>query len=267
MKKILLSISIIALTFFGCKTPETIKPIIPRTVVTDVVEAQIIPEKEIELSGKIFVDGIPRLKKTVDVSGTITEFFYNERKHLARRHQEGNNPMIMDYLYFYDGGELVRKYDFVKNPNYILNNSFAVLITDPIFCEYDSQGRVTSSKSISSKNTYLYENDGLLVKEFSISYKETNPVNRLNSIKIYDENRNNLEIKQGDYIAKYTFDNKINPLSFSPRSKENNPISFESVGGWSGDVKETYQYKYNQYNLPIERKDSKGNILTYTYYE
>jgi hypothetical protein len=78
MKKILLSISIIALAFLGCETPETIKPVIPRTVVTDVVETQIIPEKEIELSGEIFVDGIPRLKKTVDVSGTITEFFYNE---------------------------------------------------------------------------------------------------------------------------------------------------------------------------------------------
>jgi hypothetical protein len=140
--------------------------------------------------------------------------------------------MIMDYLYFYDGGELVRKYDFVKNPNYILNNSFAVLITDPIFCEYDSQGRVTSSKSISSKNTYLYENDGLLVKEFSISYKETNPVNRLNSIKIYDENRNNLEIKQGDYIAKYTFDNKLIHLVFLQETKKiiQFPLSLPAVG-------------------------------------
>jgi YD repeat-containing protein len=267
MKQILLSFSILTLTFLGCKQPDAVKPIVPRTVINDFVEVHTPPDKEIELSGKIYINGIPLLKKMVDASGTTTEFFYNERKLLARRHQEGDNLMITDYLYFYDGGELVKKYDFVKNPNFVFKNFFGVLTADPIFCHYDSQSRVISSTSVSSKTTYLYENDGLLVKEFSVDFKETNPVTRLNSIKLYDGNNNNIEVRQGDYVAKYTFDNKINPITFSVRNKENNVLSVDAVGGWSGDGKEVYQYKYNQYNLPIERKDNKGNIVTYTYYE
>jgi YD repeat-containing protein len=266
MKKILLSISIIALIFWGCKKTEILKP----TTVSGIeVPIPIMPISEKEIGGKIYADGLPLLKTTESNIGDISDFFYNDKKQLVRIHFSGENVWATDQIFSYSPQGLLIQLNFIDNPNYVVRTSFGKPINAPIVYEYDSQNKLVARYSKLDKRTFEYDEKGRSVKEFSLSLITTTPTETLSGSYKYDDKNNRIEFLQSDQINQYTFDDKLNPYpeSYSQSKGKNNTLTSKTTGGWFGDNSETYKYSYNKFDLPVERSDTKGNVLKFSYYE
>jgi YD repeat-containing protein len=274
MKKILLSISIVVLTFLGCKNPETVKPISsPKVVMTTIsgieVPIPITPINQTAISGKIYLDGVPLLKKTESNNGDIAEYFYNEKKQLIKIQFSGENVWATEQIFSYSPQGLLIQVNFVANPNFVVRTSFGRPVNSPIVYEYDKQQKLSARYTQLSKQTYEYDERGRPVKEFSLSLTTTTPSQTLAGTYKYDDKNNRIEFLQSDQINKYTFDDKLNPFpdSYSQHRGKNNLLTSKTTGGWFGDDSENYQYSYNKFDLPTERSDAKGNVLKFSYYE
>ncbi len=274
MKKILLSVSIVVLTFLGCKNPETVKPIsAPKTVMTTIsgieVPIPITPTNETAIGGKIYIDGVPLLKKTESNNGDISEFFYNEKKQLIKIKFSGENVWATEQIFTYSPQGLLIQLNFIDNPNYVVRTSFGKPVNSPIVYEYDNQKKLSARYTTLSKQTYENDEQGRAVKEFSLSLIASNPTQILAGTYKYDNRNNRIEFVQSDQINKYTFDDKLNPFpdSYSMPKGKNNLLTSNTTGGWFGDSSENYKYSYNKFDLPTERSDAKGNVLKFSYYE
>ena len=234
----------------------------------------IIPtdNKPIELTGSIFVNGLPLLKRVDDSVNGITEYFYDESKREIR--VTNNKSFISESRYKYNG-DLKIEVNFTKNPNYVSPNPQYVFNTDPQFFEYDNKNRIVVRNSVVSKSFYVYNELDNTVQESNKSLIETNPQIRPGSGYKFNSKGNMIEFTQTGQIDEYTHDDKIKPNSFNPSSgsaypggmSKNNVLTAKSTGGWFGNSYVTYKYTYNKYNLPVTSTNDKGDVITYTYYE
>jgi hypothetical protein len=224
-----------------------------------------------ELTGSIFVNGLPLLKRVDDSVNGITEYFYDEFKREVR--VTNNKSFISESRYKYNG-DLKTQVNFTKNPNYVSPNPQYVFNTDPQFFEYDNRNRIIVSNSSTSQNFYAYNDADNFIQVSSKSLIETNPKIRLTSGYKFDKG-NMVEFTQEGQINEYTHDDKIKPNSFNVSSNsatpgglsKNNILSEKVTGGWFGNSYTTYKYTYNKYNLPVTSTSDKGDVITYTYYE
>jgi YD repeat-containing protein len=282
MKKILSSISIVVLIFWGCKKTEVLRPSVPTvkpltssssssTITVSGIEVPIpiTPITEKEIGGKIYADGLPLLKKTESNVGDISEFFYNDKKQLVRIHFSGENVWATDHIYSYSPQGLLIQLNFIENPGYVVRGSFGKPINAPIVYEYDNKNKLIARYTKLDKRTFENDEKGRPVKEFSLSLIATTPAETLLGSYKYDDKNNRIEFLQSDQINQYTFDDKLNPYpdSYSLPKGKNNTLTSKTTGGWFGDNSETYKYSYNKFDLPVERSDAKGNVVKFSYYE
>jgi hypothetical protein len=227
--------------------------------------------KTVELTGPIFVNGLPLLKRVDDSVNGISEYFYDEFKREIR--MTNTKSFISETRYKYNG-ELKIGANFTKNPNYVSPNPQYVFNTDPQYYEYDNRNRVVVSRSSINQSFYDYNDADNFIQVSSKSLLETNPKIRL-TVAYKFAKGNMIEFTQEGQINEYTFDDKTRPNSFSPSSNsatpgglsKNNVLSEKVTGGWFGNSYTTYKYTYNKYNLPITSTNDKGDVITYTYYE
>jgi hypothetical protein len=225
-----------------------------------------------ELTGPIFVNGLPLLKRVDDSVNGISEYFYDESKREIRI--TNSKSAISETRYQYNG-DLKIEVNFTKNPNYVSQNPQMVFNTDPQFFEYDGQNRIIVTNSAISKSFFAYNDNENTIQVSSKSMIETNPQIRKTSTYKFDKKGNMIEFTQPDQLNEYTYDDKIKPNSFSPSSNsaypggmsKNNVLTANVTGGWFGNSFVTYKYTYNKYNLPITSTSDKGDVITYTYYE
>ena len=228
--------------------------------------------KVVELSGSIFMNGLPLLKRVDDSVNGITEYFYDESKREVR--VTNSKSVIAETRYKYNG-DLKIEVNFTKNPNYVSPNPQMVFNTDPQFFEYDGRNRIIVTNSAISKNFFAYNDNDNTVQVSSKLLIETNPQIRPTSSYKFNSKGNMIEFTQPDQLNEYTYDDKIKPNSFSPSSNsaypggmsKNNVLTAKVTGGWFGNSFVTYKYTYNKYNLPITSTSDKGDVITYTYYE
>jgi hypothetical protein len=224
-----------------------------------------------ELTGPIFVNGLPLLKRVDDSINGITEYFYDEFKREIRI--TNNKSFISESRYKYNG-DLRIQVNFTKNPNYVSPNPQYVFNTDPQYFEYDNRNRIIVSNASTSQNFYAYNDADDFIQVSSKSLIETNPKIRLTSGYKFDKG-NMVEFTQEGQINEYTHDDKVKPNSFNVSSNsatpgglsKNNILSEKVTGGWFGNSYTTYKYTYNKYNLPVTSTSDKGDVITYTYYE
>lgn len=224
----------------------------------------------VELTGSIFVNGLPLLKKIDDSENGITEYFYDESKRAVRITSDKSPFSETRYKY---KGDLMIERNLTKNPNYLTPNPQFLFNTDPSYYEYDNQGRVAVSKSVSYLYSFSY--DGNSVTESSKSLVSSNSETRISANYKYDIKGNLIEFSQEGQLNEYTYDDKIKPNSFNPSNNtahplalsKNNVLTEKVSGGWFGNSYTTYTYTYNKYGLPITSTSDKGKIITYTYYE
>ncbi len=228
--------------------------------------------KIVELTGPIFVNGLPLLKKVDDSVNGISEYFYDEFKREVRITK--NKFVIAETRYKYNG-DLKIEVNFTRNPDYVSPSPQMVFNLSPQFFEYDNKNRVIVRKSSSGQDFYAYNDTDNTVQVSSRSSIETNPQTRPSNAYRFDKKGNMIEMTQEGQINEYTYDDKIRPNSFSlPSSSaypggvsKSNVLSERVTGGWFGDSFTTYKYTYNKYNLPITSTSNKGDVITYTYYE
>lgn len=228
--------------------------------------------KTVELTGPIFVNGLPLLKRVDDSINGITEYFYDESKREVRI--TNSKSPIAETTYKYNG-ELRIEANFTKNPNYVSPNPQFIVNTAPQFYEYDSQNRIIVRSSSIGKSFYAYNEVDNTIKESTRSLLATNPQTVPSSGYKFDKRGNLIEFTQTDQLVEYTHDDKIKPNSFSPSSNsalpggisKNNVITIKKIDGWFGNSFVTYKYTYNKYNLPITSTNDMGDVITYTYYE
>ena len=228
--------------------------------------------KIVELTGPIFVNGLPLLKRVDDSINGITEYFYDESKREIRI--TSNKSAIGETNYKYNG-DLKVEVNFTKNPNYVSPNPQFIINTAPQFYEYDNQNRVIVRNSAISKNFYVYNDVDNSIQESVRSLLETNPQTRPSGGYKFDKKGNLVEYTQTDQLVEYTHDDKIKPNSFNPSSNstypggisKNNVLTMKKTDGWFGNSYVTYKYTYNKYNLPVTSTSDVGEVITYTYYE
>ena len=228
--------------------------------------------KTVELTGPIFVNGLPLLKKVEDSVNGITEYFYDKSKREIR--VTSNKSAIGEIRYKYNG-DLRIEVNFTKNPNYVAPNSQFIVNTAPQFYEYDAKNRVIARNTAITKNFYTYNEVDNTIQESIKSLLETNPQTRPASKYKFDKKGNLIEFSQTDQLVEYTYDDKIKPNSFSPASNsatpggisKNNALTVKKTDGWFGNSNATYKYTYNKYNLPLTSTSDVGDVITYTYYE
>jgi hypothetical protein len=228
--------------------------------------------KIVELTGPIFVNGLPLLKRVDDSVNGITEYFYDEFKREVR--VTNSKSPISETTYKYNG-DLRIEANFTKNPNYVSQNPQMTFNTAPQFLEHDNQNRMIARTSTISKNFYAYNDADNTIQESVRSFIETNPQTRPTSGYKFDKKGNLIEFTQEGQINEYTFDDKIKPNSFNPSSNsaypggmsKSNVLTARVTGGWFGNSYVTYKYTYNKYNLPVTSTSDKGDVITYTYYE
>ena len=228
--------------------------------------------KPVELTGSIFVNGLPLLKRVDDSVNGITEYYYDEFKRQVRT--TNNKSFVLESRYKYNG-DLMIEVSFIKNPDYVSPNPQFVFNTGSQFYEYDDKNRVSARTSTTSKFFYAYNDADNTIQESNKTLIETNPQIRLSSKYKFNSKGNLIEITQTDQIDEYTYDDKIKPNSFNPSSNSATPggmsksnlLTAKTTGGWFGNSYVTYKYTYNKYNLPVTSTNDKGDVITYTYYE
>ena len=228
--------------------------------------------KVVELTGPIFVNGLPLLKKVDDSINGITEYFYDESKREVRIIK--NKSAIAETRYKYNG-DLKIEVNFIKNLNYVSPNPQFIINTAPQFYEYDNQNRVIVRNSAISKSFYVYNDIDNSIQESTRSLLESNPQTRPSGGYKFNNKGNLIEFTQTDQLVEYTHDDKIKPNSFNPSSNsaspggisKNNVLTLKKTDGWFGNSYVTYKYTYNKYNLPITSTSDVGDVITYTYYE
>jgi hypothetical protein len=226
----------------------------------------------VELSGPIFVDGLPLLKRVEDSKNGTTEYFYDEAKRCVR--ETNDKSAISEMRFKYKGNQQIET-SFTQNPNFSLQGTRNNLDTNPQFYEYDILGRVSAIKSKNFVQKYKYFDQ--IVETTNRSLLETFPEDRLYREEFFDAKGNLTKIAYANKeVNEFTYDDKINPNSYNPSNNsgrpgglpKNNVVGIKTVGSWvSGDYTLTYQYTYNRYNLPIKRTGNNGSVVTYTYYE
>jgi hypothetical protein len=228
--------------------------------------------KTVELTGPIFVNGLPLLKKVDDSINGITEYFYDEFK---REIRITNNKSVVGETRYKYNGDLKIEVNFTRNPNYVSTNPQMVFNLSPQYYEYDNQNRVIVRNTSGSKNFYAYNEVDNIIQESTRSLLETNPQTRPSGSYKFDKKGNLIEYTQTDLNIEYTHDDKIKPNSFSPASNsaspggisKNNILTLKKTDGWFGNSYVTYKYTYNKYNLPLTSTSDTGDVITYTYYE
>jgi hypothetical protein len=241
-------------------------PILPSNP-TDPIDVKVP-----ELTGPIFVNGLPLLKRVDDSINGITEYFYDEFKREIRI--TNNKSVVAETRYKYNN-DLKIEANFTRNPNYISPNPQFVFNLSPQYYEYDNQNRVIVRNSATSKNFYAYNEADNSIQESSRSLLETNPQTRPSGNYRFDKKGNLIEFSQTDQLVEYTHDDKIKPNSFSPSSNsalpggisKSNILTMKKTDGWFGNSYVTYKYTYNKYNLPVTSTSDTGDLITYTYYE
>lgn len=234
----------------------------------------IVPtdNKPVELTGSIFVNGLPLLKRADNSVNGIMEYYYDEFKREVRITY--SKSFVLESRYKYNG-DLMIEVSFIKNPDYVSPNPQYVFNAGSQFYEYDNKNRVSARTSTTSKFFYAYNDADNTIQESNTTSIETNPQIRLSSKYKFNSKGNLIEVTQTDQIDEYTYDDKIRPNSFNPSSNsatpggisKSNVLTAKTTGGWFGNSYVTYKYTYNKYNLPVTSTNDKGDVTTYTYYE
>jgi YD repeat-containing protein len=255
-------ITLLFLTVMSCQKDANLVP------VASVVETPLIADPEI--SGQIYVNGVPLLKKTVDEKGRTTEYFYNENKKLVRINydKDCNVSWLAEERFYYDkDGKLFKS--SLKSNNCQTGNAYILGLGISSY-EYDTQNRIVKKKNDQTELVYEYNPQNRVVKTISKNLTIPNASPTVAEYQ-YDASNNLTELKSGISLRRYSnFDSKRNPLTNNPTDfalRNNNYLTFYDKDSWFGNDFTNYTYSYNKFDLPVSRTSDTGEKLTFTYYE